>query len=319
MNIENIKADIELLRKITDDWNRDIPEMEKEIVLSMLRRLYTDIKYTDAAPCTATPMQQENTPAASPQKDVAVTAVKSNPTATEEPATAPCTATPAPQEKAVEQVTVTAKPEETPAEAAPNEEIPAEPEKQTAEPQQQDAPSSMEQEEDAATAPESQEDEPQQQIEEPVIKRQVNRNLIRTLYSDNTEMEMPEKPQTADQRTEQPAPAASRTQTKVLGDVINQGPTLSDTLQKNSGMDMAEKIASADTRTLRGAIGLNDRFLMIRDLFGGNAGDFDAALLELERFDNLEEALLYINDNFDWNPECEGARMMVELLVRKLS
>lgn len=70
---------------------------------------------------------------------------------------------------------------------------------------------------------------------------------------------------------------------------------------------MAEKIASADTITLRGAIGLNDRFMMIRDLFGGDAAAFDAAVSDLERFTSLEEALLYINDTYDWNPQSRAA------------
>ena len=82
---------------------------------------------------------------------------------------------------------------------------------------------------------------------------------------------------------------------------------------------MAEKIASADTTSLRGAIGLNDRFLMIRDLFGGDAAAFDTAISTLEEFTSLDDALLYINDNYDWNPQSRGAQMLVELLVRKLS
>ena len=58
---------------------------------------------------------------------------------------------------------------------------------------------------------------------------------------------------------------------------------------------------------------------MIRDLFGGDAAAFDTAISALEEFTSLDDALLYINDNYDWNPQSRGAQMLVELLVRKLS
>ncbi|UKI38848.1 MAG: hypothetical protein L6V35_05815 [Alistipes putredinis] len=44
MNTENIRADIELLRKITDSWNGAVPEIERDIAITLLGRLYTEIK-----------------------------------------------------------------------------------------------------------------------------------------------------------------------------------------------------------------------------------------------------------------------------------
>lgn len=267
MNTENIRADIELLRKITDSWNGAVPEIERDIAITLLGRLYTEIKYSAAAapeqPCTC--------PAAAPDAE--------------------------PQQEQTAQQSEAAVPQ---------------PETTTAEPVVQP-------ETEAAHT-----DEPQPEY---TIKRPVDRSVIRSLYGETT-ISTPKQPETPlqeeEKKEEKPAavqaqPVVGVQQTKVLGDVISQGPTLGDALQGSAGRDMAEKIASADTTSIRGAIGLNDRFLMIRDLFGGDAAAFDTAISALEEFTSLDDALLYINDNYDWNPQSRGAQMLVELLVRKLS
>lgn len=69
---------------------------------------------------------------------------------------------------------------------------------------------------------------------------------------------------------------------------------------------------------LRSAIGLNDRYLLVADLFGGNEQAYDETIDRLDRFDNLEDCLIHIAENYDWNPAGEGVRLLMELLERKL-
>jgi hypothetical protein len=70
---------------------------------------------------------------------------------------------------------------------------------------------------------------------------------------------------------------------------------------------------------LRKAIGLNDKFLMIRDLFGGDAARYEDTIDTLNEFDDLDECMIYIVENFRWNPDSEGAKLLVSLLERKLA
>ena len=297
MNTENIRADIELLRKITDSWNGAVPEIERDIAITLLGRLYAEIKYSAAAapeqPCTC--------PAAAPDAEPQQAHVSED----EAPAEIETTEPEVPQENpqpAVQQ-------EQT---APQSEAAVPQPEATTAEPVAE------------AETEVTHTDEPQPEY---TIKRPVDRSVIRSLYGETTisAPKQPEAPlQEEEKKEEKPAavqvqPVVGVQQTKVLGDVISQGPTLGDALQGSASRDMAEKIASADTTSIRGAIGLNDRFLMIRDLFGGDAAAFDTAISALEEFTSLDDALLYINDNYDWNPQSRGAQMLVELLVRKLS
>ena len=44
---------------------------------------------------------------------------------------------------------------------------------------------------------------------------------------------------------------------------------------------------------LRRAIGINDKFLMIRDLFGGDAAAYEAAIGTLNGFDDFDECMIY--------------------------
>lgn len=103
----------------------------------------------------------------------------------------------------------------------------------------------------------------------------------------------------------------------VLGEVINHDVrTLADTIALPR--DMASEIARSEPVTdLRRAIGINDRFLMIRDLFGGDADAYEQAITELDGFHDLDECMIYIAENFAWNSSSDGARFLMELLERK--
>ncbi len=103
----------------------------------------------------------------------------------------------------------------------------------------------------------------------------------------------------------------------VLGDVLSADqPTLADNLAEQIGTDVATAVGS--NLSLRQTIAINDKFILLRDLFGGNNDYYEAAIEKLDSFDNLDEAMLYIYDNFHWNPNSEGARLLMELLARKL-
>ena len=70
---------------------------------------------------------------------------------------------------------------------------------------------------------------------------------------------------------------------------------------------------------IRKAIGLNDKFLMIRDLFGGDVNLYEDTINHLNEYDDLDECMIFIVENFRWNPDSEGAKLLVSLLERKLS
>lgn len=103
----------------------------------------------------------------------------------------------------------------------------------------------------------------------------------------------------------------------VLGDVMNHKVlTLSDAYAAHPDT-LSEAVHRAPVGDLRGVIGLNDRFLLIRDLFDGDAAACDEALDAFNGFENLDDCMIHIAENYSWNPDSDGAKFLLELLERK--
>lgn len=100
-----------------------------------------------------------------------------------------------------------------------------------------------------------------------------------------------------------------------LGDSFGEVKTLADQMAK----DDAPTTPFNRITELRQAIGLNDKFLMIRDLFGGDAARYEATIDTLDEFEDLDECIIYIVENFRWNPDLEAAKLLVSLIERKLA
>ena len=105
----------------------------------------------------------------------------------------------------------------------------------------------------------------------------------------------------------------------VLGEVINHDvQTLADTIAPRRGMASELRLGEPVT-DLRRAIGINDKFLLIRDLFGGDGEAYEEAIGKLNAFDDFDECMIHIAENYAWNPNSDGAKFMMELLERKFA
>lgn len=105
----------------------------------------------------------------------------------------------------------------------------------------------------------------------------------------------------------------------VLGEVINANVhTLADTIAPPH--DIASELRRSESvADLHRAIGINDKFLMIRDLFGGDGEAFERAIEALNGFDNLDDCMIYVAENYAWNANSDGAKLLMELLERKFA
>ena len=113
--------------------------------------------------------------------------------------------------------------------------------------------------------------------------------------------------------------AAPNSSGNVLGEVINQHvQTLADTLEppRNVASTLRNKRTVSD---LRQAIGINDKFLLIRDLFGGDSDEYDDVMQRLNRFESLDDCVIYLTENYTWNANSDSVRMLMDLLERKFA
>ena len=123
---------------------------------------------------------------------------------------------------------------------------------------------------------------------------------------------------------ESPAPVVTAAPTEVTP--VEQPKRVADVLG-GSVTVLGDAMAGDDTPTtpfnriddIRKAIGLNDKFLMIRDLFGGDEQKYEDTIDTLNEFEDLDECMIYIVENFRWNPDSEGAKLLVSLIERKLA
>lgn len=109
----------------------------------------------------------------------------------------------------------------------------------------------------------------------------------------------------------------SSNDTPILADAITPKTTLADTIAAPAAL--AEELTAARTRSLRQAIGINDKFLMTRDLFDGDENAYAEAIAELDKCETLDDCMIYIAENYEWNPDSEGAKFIMQLLERKHS
>lgn len=156
---------------------------------------------------------------------------------------------------------------------------------------------------------------PEEPIEEPAIEDDIvvvsEPEIEEKIEEVVEEEEVPEEEPTKEEVVAEETP-----QQVVLGDVLSgEQTTLADNLAEQT-IDVAT--AASASMSLRSAIGINDKYILLRDLFAGDSDYYERAIDRLDEFDSLDEAMLYIYDNFHWNPNSEGARLLMELLARKL-
>lgn len=113
-----------------------------------------------------------------------------------------------------------------------------------------------------------------------------------------------------------PQPIPQSTEPQRIADVLGSGRKVLGDVSQNEAMPTPPMSKISD---LRKAIGINDKFIMLRDLFAGNEAQYNATIDALNSFTNLDDCMIYIVENFAWNPDSEGAKLIVSLIERKLS
>jgi hypothetical protein len=89
--------------------------------------------------------------------------------------------------------------------------------------------------------------------------------------------------------------------------------------KKNSKKDVSSKMQSKPIHDINSAIGLNDKFIFIRELFGGDKDHYNETIQLLNNFDTYENAIGFLNENFEWDEDDSNFERLKELVQRKYS
>ncbi|MGN0092519.1 MAG: hypothetical protein ACI35M_05570, partial [Alistipes sp.] len=340
MDRKEIKSALQRVQTLVDGWQGgEISELERDVALAELRRIYSALRFEGVT--TEMPVSV-GVPDAEPQAVASDTAEQNIPQAVQNAPEAEQSASESVQQPTVESEYPTSATEqsvstpEQPAEEVqpivseqPAEEVQPIVSEQPAEEVQSDTAtlSSAEQAEQAEPAEQAEQTEQAElnadkalfDDKEIVVPRHARRNVILSLYNDDADRtptaSNPVQSTSSDHAqaegsASESEPLGSRA---VLGEVLHaDGRTVGDTIVRPKGI--AE---SAPVTSLRGAIGINDRFLLLRDLFGGNEEAYEKAISAIDAFDNLDDCMVHIIENYSWRSGSDGATLIMDLIRRK--
>ncbi|MBO5772021.1 MAG: hypothetical protein J6R09_05240, partial [Alistipes sp.] len=177
--------------------------------------------------------------------------------------------------------------------------------------------------------------------------RKARRNIIRSLYEEESPATIAEEPsveesnaevsaevveqveevaqQVVEPQVEQPQVAVaeplesesvelpSEESPRVLGEVLGGDVQV-------LGDAMAAQPSISDSLPLTSiceAIGVADRYMLARELFDGDTKACEEALKALDAIDNFDDCMVHIVENYSWLPTSNGAKLVVDLLQRK--
>jgi hypothetical protein len=98
---------------------------------------------------------------------------------------------------------------------------------------------------------------------------------------------------------------------KAVGDVLTDD---------EKDRSIAARIQQSPITDLKSFIGINDRFIFMNELFGGNMKSYDEAINKLNAFTTLEEAMTYfrwLKEQFRMNEKLDSYRRLNEFIHRK--
>ena len=302
--IDKLKKDIAKLSALADGWSEEINPLERELFLDLLRRMYENVRFADAETTQIEPetkvelaaamvaaQEMDNEQQEEDEPDIEIELIMDDEGFAEQP-TSEC-----------------------------EEQIPApvnEEDVQATEGEQSDV-------EGVGVVAESQEESEVQIEKTPEIapRPKISKSVINSLYGD-AELPKPQdqmvvstapKVEVATECVNSPADVLTTPKT-VLGDIINNDAVrLGDSLQSDA-MDIATKIAAGSVKSLRDAMGLNDKFVIMRDLFDDDRMRFEVVIDELDAQETFDDAMIYIS-GYAWNSASEGAKLLMNLLKLK--
>ena len=92
--------------------------------------------------------------------------------------------------------------------------------------------------------------------------------------------------------------------------------------EKMMGEDftLADKLQQNPLHDLKSAIGINDKFLFVNELFGGSMEKYNKSIENLNDLKTLNGAMIYLNElkiELQWNSSNEAYQKLKELVSRK--
>ena len=100
---------------------------------------------------------------------------------------------------------------------------------------------------------------------------------------------------------------------------LSTSETLGDKMMQEDH-SLAAKLQQNPVHDLRSAIGINDKFLFVNELFGGSMEKYNKSIENLNDLKTLNGAMIYLNElkiELQWNSSNEAYQKLRDLVTRK--
>ncbi len=132
------------------------------------------------------------------------------------------------------------------------------------------------------------------------------------------EGEKTEKPEPEDTEKKENASPGKRSSAIIADRLAGSKQFRNEELGKSfHGTDLSSKLQSKPLKDIGAAIGVNDRFYYIRELFNGDSNKFDNTIKVLNNSPNFNEAFNYLSENYNWDMDDPAVQNLLELIRRK--
>jgi outer membrane biosynthesis protein TonB len=135
-----------------------------------------------------------------------------------------------------------------------------------------------------------------------------------------------ETPQITNQESEMEAPVEPEEEVleepKTTADLFTGTTTIADAFQSREDTSIAARVSPKTVEDLKMAIGINDKFLFINELFKGSPAEYNEAIESLNAAAAITEAETRINDyraHYDWSDQSEAYNRLKKMVQAKYS
>lgn len=117
-------------------------------------------------------------------------------------------------------------------------------------------------------------------------------------------------------------PIEKKTAKKVLdsNDLFESQLSIGEKLQSQQEPALVDKFQKKQIEDIKSAIGINEKFLFINELFGGNMQKYNQSIEKIDCSTSKEEAVQVIeqlNDEFNWDEESEARKKLLLFIDRR--
>lgn len=152
-------------------------------------------------------------------------------------------------------------------------------------------------------------------IDQSYIRRQhVDKDIIEALYGDSALCKNNEEPES--KLIVEPELGE---QDEVIRSI--PGAVLHETFNNGSGgaKDVASMLSAQAASQLHNRIGLNDRLMLMNDLFNNDSELYNRTINALELSESLDDAFIYLSEHCTMDTNKEGVKLLISILEAKFS